>query len=167
MKVTIKTDIKPLEQAIISVEAIDGKKVNVGMPDGSQQAKIAAIHEWGVTINVTPKMRAWFAYQGYPLKKSTTQIVIPERSFFRAGMEQEGEKIIKTYSKVIPDILFGSMPVDTFLTGLGEELVTAIRDYVRDMDSPANSGMTVAMKGSSSPLIDTGDMIGAIAYEVE
>lgn len=46
-------------------------------------AHLGAIHEFGATINVTPKMRAWLHYQGIHLKPETTTITIPARSFLR------------------------------------------------------------------------------------
>lgn len=46
-------------------------------------AELGAVHEFGATINVTPKMRAFLHHIGVHLKKDTTQIVIPTRSFLR------------------------------------------------------------------------------------
>ena len=47
-------------------------------------AQLGAIHEFGADINVTEKMRAFLHYIGVHLKKSTTVISIPARSFLRA-----------------------------------------------------------------------------------
>lgn len=167
VQVKVKRDKDGMKRLLAGVEALDGKQVNVGMPTGSEQAYIAAIHEWGVNITVTQKMRNWFIAQGHPLKKSTTQIVIPERSFFRNGMSAKGNKVIEKHKQVIPDVLYGSMSVNAFLDGLGLELSTAIKDYARDLKSPPNSGFTVERKGSSNPLVDTGSMINAISYKVK
>ena len=80
---TVKNEFPKMEQ---SIKSLSGKKVNVGVL-GGEHAWLAGIHEYGCKIPVTPKMRAWFAYQGFPLKKSTTVITIPERSFLRAGFD--------------------------------------------------------------------------------
>lgn len=167
IKVKVTSDVKSLNKAFAELKALNGRKVNIGIPAGSKEAQIAAIHEWGVTITVTEKMRNWFKGQGYPLKASTTQIVIPERSFFRAGMDSEGKKIIKNYSKLIPAVINGKLSATAFLDVLGREVATAIKEYAADLSSPANSGFTVDRKGSSNPLVDSGNMIGAINYEVK
>lgn len=172
MKISIKHTSKGdgLKKLEAGIKAIDNRQVNVGMPTGSEQAYIAAIHEWGVNIPVTDKMRKWFIAQGHPLKKTTTQIVIPERSFFRNGMDAKGDKIIEKYEKIIGDVLYGSMSVEQFLDGLGNGLASAIKDYATELSSPANSGFTIEMKGSSNPLVGKSGgsgMIGAISYEVK
>lgn len=46
-------------------------------------AELGAIHEFGATINVTEKMRAYLHHIGVHLKPETTSIVIPTRSFLR------------------------------------------------------------------------------------
>lgn len=46
-------------------------------------AELGAVHELGATIDVTPKMRAFLHHIGVHLKKETTQIVVPTRSFLR------------------------------------------------------------------------------------
>ena len=49
----------------------------------SEVVQIAAVHEFGCTIEVTPKMRAYLHYQGIHLKPDTTHIHIPARPFLR------------------------------------------------------------------------------------
>ena len=77
IKVKVTSDVKSLNKAFAELKALNGRKVNVGIPAGSKEAQIAAIHEWGLAITVTDKMRNWFKGQGHPLKSSTTQIFIP------------------------------------------------------------------------------------------
>lgn len=63
---------------------IIGSKAQEKHPDSDlTNADLGAIHEFGATINVTDKMRRYLASQGLHLKKDTTQIVIPARSFLR------------------------------------------------------------------------------------
>lgn len=170
MGISVKTtiDTKKLEKAFAALETLNGHKVNIGMPSGSKQAQIAAVHEWGLTITVTDKMRKWFIAQGHPLKKSTTQIVIPERSFFRAGMRDKGADAAKKYTKLVAEVIKGTISAERFLDGLGLEISTVIKEYARNLSSPANSEFTIERKkGSANPLVDSGEMIGAINYKVE
>ena len=62
---TVKDDLYKMERAATEIE---GKKVNVGVLDG-ENAWLAAIHEYGCKIKVTPKMRAYLHRQVLHLKK--------------------------------------------------------------------------------------------------
>ena len=46
-----------------------------------------AIHEYGGTIRVTPRMRNALHYEGIHLRKSTHTITIPPRPFLKPGFE--------------------------------------------------------------------------------
>ncbi|MBQ8475796.1 hypothetical protein IJ531_01925, partial [bacterium] len=67
----------------IRVGIIGDKAYEKHESSGLTNAELGAIHEFGATINVTPKMRAFLHYIGVHLKADTTQITIPERSFLR------------------------------------------------------------------------------------
>lgn len=94
------------------IKAFDRKisiKVGIIGSEASQQAEgtditnaeLGAIHEFGCTITVTEKMRNYLHSQGVHLKKNTTTVVIPTRSFLRMPLlSSEGKKelldIVKT-----------------------------------------------------------------------
>ena len=67
----------------ITYQVIDSENVFIGVKKG-KEVNIAAVHEYGCTIKVTPKMRAYLHYQGIHLKASTQFIVIPPRPFLRS-----------------------------------------------------------------------------------
>lgn len=63
---------------------IIGEQASQKQPDTDlTNAELGAVHEFGATINVTPKMRAYLHHIGIHLKKNTTSVVIPTRSFLR------------------------------------------------------------------------------------
>ena len=66
----------------ITYQVIDADNVFVGVKKG-KEANIAAVHEFGCTIGVTPKMRAYLHHQGVHLRASTQYIHIPARPFLR------------------------------------------------------------------------------------
>ena len=66
----------------ITYQVIDSNNVFIGVKKG-KEANIAAVHEFGCVIQVTPKMRAYLHYQGVHLKPSTQMIYIPPRPFLR------------------------------------------------------------------------------------
>ena len=121
----------------------------------------------GCRIPVTPKMRAFMHHRGVHLKKSTTTIVIPERSFIRTGHDTNIDKVMKQTERAIAAVVAGTMSVDDMLNLCGEQLATAIKKYARDLSSPANSSLTIEWKGSSNPLIDTGNLVASISWEIE
>lgn len=50
---------------------------------------------------------------------------------------------------------------------IGLALQRRVRTSIRSGDYAANSPMTVAMKGSSKPLVDNGDLFRAVTYQVD
>lgn len=153
-------------KAIISAQGLNGRNVQIGALNG-ENAWLAGIHEYGCIIQVTDKMRKWFAAQGYPLKKSTTVIKIPERSFLRNGHDENAEKVITQTERALGQVLAGNMSEEQYIDLFGLQFATAIKTYMRDLSTPANSGMTKERKGSSNPLIDTGGLLGSITYKKE
>lgn len=146
-------------------ESIDGKKVTTG-PSGTRNRNLAKIHEYGVNINVTDKMRGFLASQGLHLKKSTTVIRIPERSFIRNGWDSNSNNILNKIEGLVADVVHGRN-VSHLTDGTGDLVVRALKDYARDLDSPALNPFTIERKGSSDPLFESGSMVGSINYDVE
>ena len=160
---TVKNDFYKMEKTI---EELKSAKVNVGILGGGEQAWLAAIHEYGCKITVTPKMRAYLHKMGLHLKASTITITIPERSFLRSGFDENHKQVLKDNDAVINAMIGGKMTVNAGAGMIGQQLAKAIQNYARALSSPANHPFTVEQKGSSNPLIDSGDMIGAITFEV-
>lgn len=109
-------------------------------------------------------MRAFLHRQGLHLKESTTHIHIPERAFLRTGYDEARDDAMKHARQMLADVIAGTMSEDALYKGVGMELADAIKDYARELDSPPNHPFTVENKGSSNPLVDTGDMIGSITW---
>lgn len=150
-----------------TLKLLSKRKVNVGHLDGGEQAWLAAIHEYGCIITVTPKMRVWLHAHGLHLKDSTTTIVIPERSFLRAGFDQHHNEVIRKSEKGLANCL-ESGNVDDFLETVGLLLRDKIADYANNLKSPPKHPFSLEMNpGKTNPLVITGDMIDALTYEVE
>lgn len=152
-----------------SLRQIDRSNIKIGMvgPVDSELVMIASVHEFGTEIQVTDKMRAWFAANGYPLKASTTKIVIPERSFLRSGYDENVDEIASKLERLIPDVLQNRVSPSAFMDAIGLEFAGLIQQKLRNLRDPADSSMTTERKGSSNPLIDTGRLVGAIKHEVD
>lgn len=166
--VTIR-DTNNIQRVIDSLSRLDRKNIKVGVvgPSDSELVMIAGVHEFGTEIQVTDKMRKWFAANGYPLKASTTKIVIPERSYLRSGYDENIDDIADKIEEMLPDVLLNDVAPSAFMEGIGLEFATLIRNKLKSIRDPANSDMTTERKGSNNPLIDTGRLVGAIRHEVE
>lgn len=145
------------------VDAINGEGIEVGVLEG-EHAWLASIHEYGCDIPVTPKMRAYLHGQGLHLKDTTTHIRIPERAFLRTGYDKNRKAVMKKAQLMLADVVTGKMSEGAFFKAIGLELSSKIKDYAVELSSPGNHPYTVDQKGSSNPLVDTGDMIGSITW---
>ncbi len=73
----------------VTYEVLDnGNGVFIGVKSG-KEANIAAVHEFGCTIGVTPKMRAYLHHIGIHLRGSTQYIHIPARPFLSPIFQSE------------------------------------------------------------------------------
>lgn len=167
MGVKWKTKKNDFPKMQASVEGLNGKKVSVGVLGGGENAWLAGIHEYGCQIEVTDKMRAYLHRMGLHLKATTTHITIPERAFLRNGYDENKDEVIAKAEAVLGDVIGGTMTPTQLFELVGLLLKSKIQDYARDLDSPPNHPYTVENKGSSNPLVSSGDMIGAIDYKVE
>lgn len=162
MSVKWHTTFNKLPEVTAAVESMNGKKVKVGALQGGH-AWLAGIHEYGVNITVTPKMRAYLHRQGLHLKDSTTVIKIPERAFLRNGHDTNVDRIIEQTERAIGQVIAGKMSVDTMLDLYGQQMATAIKNYMRE--TQPNHPFTIEQKGSSTPLVDTGGLVESITWK--
>lgn len=161
-------DKNRIPRAISSAEAFNGRRVRVGYFGEGFTQMLAAVHEFGCDIPVTDKMRGFFRYQfGISLKASTTVIRIPERSFLRAGWDQYGPDIEKKYGELIGAAILNGVAPDALVAALALEAQGKLQEFARDLSNPANAGLTVQNKGSSNPLVDTGNMIQSMDHKIE
>lgn len=155
-----------LDELISRGDSINDKEIIVG-PKGTRNRNLAKIHEYGVTITVTPAMRGFLASQGLHLKPSTTYITIPERSFIRAGWDENSRVLLNEAQTRLADYVEGRSNAETFLNTTGDKVARAIREFARDLQNPANHPFTVERKGFDDPLIDSGEMVRSIDYEIQ
>lgn len=167
MGVKWKTTKNEFPKMLSNIKGLNGKGIEVGAIEG-EHSWLAAIHEYGCNITVTPKMRAFLHHQGLHLKKTTTVIVIPERSFLRSSHDENGESVLRESERALGQVIGGKMSVDQYLDMVGRNYVTMIKDYIVELDSPPNHPFTAEKKGSSNPLIGkTNGLVESISYRVK
>ena len=83
----------------------------------------------------------------------------------RNGHDTNVDRIIKQTERAIGQVIAGKMSVDTMLDLYGQQMATAIKNYMRE--TQPNHPFTIEQKASSTPLVDTGGLIGSITFEKE
>jgi hypothetical protein len=129
------------------LQAVAGKPhVKMGFPEeefaedhrdsGLTVGEIAVVHEFG-----------------------SEQAGIPERSFIRSTYDEKQKEWRTLTEHLKKQVIAGKMTVKQALEQIGMRQVSDVRLKVRDHIPPPNKADTVARKGSSTPLIDQGQMI--------
>lgn len=165
MAVKWQTTINKLPEIETSLRGMKSKTVKVGALQGSH-AWLAGIHEYGMDIEVTPKMRAYLHRQGLHLKDDTKVIKIPERAFLRKGHDDNADRILTQTERMIVLVLAGKKTVDDMLNECGRQLATAIKEYMGQ--TKENHPFTIEQKGTSTPLTGkSGALVESITWEIE
>jgi len=116
---------------------------------GSKVIDIAIIHEFGA--------------HGAGKRHN---VMIPERSFLRSTFDRTVNARNEIVKGLIGKILIGSMTVERALDQMGVRGVSDIKTTIQKSIGikPLNPS-TIKAKGSSVPLIDTGQLINSIQYQ--
>lgn len=173
-----------LDRKISIRVGIIGNAATQKHPDSAlTNAELGAIHEFGCTITVTEKMRNYLHSQGIHLKKDTTTVVIPTRSFLRMPLlSSEGKKelmnIVK--SEIGNEFKVTDLSNNTANKILDETVhliaETAYLRVLQAFDSggfgkwaPISEYTRQHRKGNKEvpPLTDTGQLKRSISYEVK
>lgn len=127
------------EQVIrVGIFADDGSKQ---YEDGQTVADIANVHEFGL---------------GH----------VPQRSFIRAYFDGNEVKLKENVVKLLESVVAGKRTKEQVLEILGARIVGEIQQRISKGISPPLKKQTIDRKGSSKPLIDTGQLRASITYDV-
>jgi len=170
----ITKDVDNTKKVLKEIDYLTSHAIAIGVfgKEDSTLVMIATVQEFGCNIVVTENMRRYFMARylageiSSPLSKNTAQIRIPERPFIRGSFDKNQKNYSSFIEKQIDKILQLGLPAKTGLELIGEYIAGDIKKYMVDLNSPANSPMTVQSKGSSNPLIDTGRLVNSITYEI-
>lgn len=153
------------------IKKLDGSYTAVGWfghggdPSNDVAAR-AAVHEFGATIRVTKKMRGYLAaVLGIFLRKKTNVIRIPSRPFIRKTASLYKGKLRERQEIEYNNLLGGRFTAKQVLSRLGEWYVGRLKFVMLRVRFKPLSSATVRAKGSSKPLVDTGQMIGATTHK--
>lgn len=128
----------------------NNKVVKVGVPVSSGEEEngipivlVAAVHEFG-----SPKNN------------------IPERSFIRSAVNENKDAYTRMNRISLAGMLKGVVTIETALGRLGELAKGHMQQKIRKGNFAPLQPATIKAKGSSAPLIDTGNLIQSITYEI-
>ena len=86
-------------------------------------------------------------------------IGVPERSFLRTTVERHRNAYLDALQAALTQLVDGDRNGSILaLRRLGLRAVGDVQQQILDTETPPNSPATIARKGSSQPLIDTGQM---------
>jgi hypothetical protein len=141
-------DMRKLDE--LRQRLVGERRVNVGVPrgvgneeNGTAVAMVAAVHEYG-----SPK-------QG-----------IPERPFLRVSIQRNREKYVRLNRINLVRVVRGELTVEEALGQLGAMAAGDVQETIRAGNFAPLKPATVKRKGSSAPLIDSGQLIQSIQWEL-
>ena len=129
-----------IDKILKDIARLDGTVVSAGVMD-SKNATKAAINEYGTSK-------------------------IPQRPFMRTAVSRHGKSWGEKSAKAVQSVMKG-MPISQVTELVGMQMKSDISSTLTNGPWTPNSVVTIAKKGSSRPLIDTGELRASITYKVE
>ena len=91
---------------------------------------------------------------------------IPERPFMRSSVTKNKDKYKSQMKAVAKSITSGGLTMEQAMDRLGAGAAADIQAEIVALNTPPNAPSTIARKGSSNPLIDTGAMRQSVTWKV-
>lgn len=92
---------------------------------------------------------------------------IPERPFMRTTVADKGQEWPRALAQDLKNVVDDKMTKRQALERQGERTVRDIKATIRGGGFEPNAPSTVKQKGSSRPLIETGEMVSSIDFVVK
>jgi len=173
-------DVNKLPDIISELKKIQKSRIIAGVlaPDDSEQAIIAGANEFGASFIVSEKMRkAIMAKLLDAGRKDLIKMIpaigsvinIPERSFITHTFKDPTaiDNLFKFISFGIDQIIAGKGDAEKTMKAGLSSMVSSIQKRITDDIEPSNHPITVAIKGSTGTLRDTGRLVQSISGRVE
>ena len=92
---------------------------------------------------------------------------IPERSFIRRAATDKEPEVAKMSARAARDVVEGRKTSERALDVLGTWFSAEVKKTITEQDIPPPlQSSTIERKGSSKPLVDTGQLVQSITHEV-
>jgi len=120
------------------------KNGKVGKPPKYTLLEVAAVHEFGAPA-----------------------ANIPQRSFIRAPVDTHAEDIKRLQGVLFEHVVEGKITESAALDQIGAKVASWCQEAIDNGIEPALADATVKRKGSSKPLVNTGQLKSSITWKVE
>lgn len=127
----------------VGILADEPKETEDGDTSPLSLVEIAAIHEFGAPA-----------------------AGIPQRSFIRGTVDEKRHEIEQLQFAQAKRIVLGQVDPDHAVEQLGAKVAAMMQRRIAQGIPPPNAPETVERKGSSTPLIDTGQLRSSLSYEL-
>lgn len=143
----LREKIRGIGKAYVKVGVLEANGTTEAKDgDGLTIAELAAIHEYGA-----PRAN------------------IPARSFIRRTFEEStGAESLRAFMvRTARGLIQEKLEVNQALNQLGAFAQSMIKNRIKEHIPPPLKPATIKRKGSSTPLVDTGQLINAITWEIK
>ena len=138
---------------------------------GNFLAQFQAMHGFAVTVGIHQEDDYQPGTGASVLEYATFNefgtSTIPARPFLTSTADEQKEAWAKLSGKLMGRVVEGKIMPRTAMELLGIKAQSDVRRKITTLREPPNTAATIARKGSSNPLIDTGTMRQLITYNVE
>lgn len=148
-----------LKEFLKNIKNNTNTTLNVGFLT-SETAKIAIKNEFGGIFPVDNDYRLRAEAKGIRLGKN---IAIPARPFMHQTIDNNSTTWVKVITKLLPE---NELNIKKTFNQLGQIITNNITETIEEGDFIANSARTIAIKGTSTPLVDSGNMAKSVNWEV-
>jgi hypothetical protein len=158
-----KHELLVFKRSYVKVGILESAPMHTGEGESSAtpMVMIGNVHEFGCVIKVTDAMRGKLRSMGIYLKKETTEVRIPERSFLRSWADENKEKIAELIGVLYDGVAQGTFSAKVALSKLGAAGVGGVRAQFR-----TNSWEPLKFREGLPLTGPTGQLINSIHYEV-
>ena len=161
----IQTNNGGYNQLVANAALLNEMKVKVGFPEGAKVGKASGKgsgHKPYSDLSEVTRIAVWNEF-GVP-DKVKGGWKIPPRPFFRNALDKARKPLPDFQDKIIAAVTRGKMTALQALDALGIWMSDRIKRSIRETLEPPNAESTKAAKGSSHPLIDTGQLINSVTF---
>lgn len=159
--------------------ALSKMKIHIGIQgdEDSELLKIAGVHEYGCTIEMTDKMRRYLGAMGLfdsdedynpPAGHQTGYVNIPERSFIRASYDAGKQGIDGVVRMSVDRIIHENWTAKQAAENIGLFCVQMTQNFINEGNVKPPKGKFAQKRSSQyTTLYDSGRLVGSISFEIE
>lgn len=163
MNVSVRTIDKrgDYDKLVAQAKRLHGSYTKVGYPEDAK--KLGAASKTGSGHAPYPDMEE-VAFVASIHEFGAPGAGIPARPFLRPAFDENRDKIQRVQERALKMVLDSRLTVRQGLGLIGEAGVALVKRQIRKVKEPPLQPATIARKGSSQPLIDTGQMLNSTTH---